>query len=69
MASTDENSMVFHAETTIKNNKVVSNGGRERAVISNGKNLETAPKTSYKNLYKIYFEGSYCQKELGQDVM
>ena len=49
MASTDENSMVFHAETTIKNNKVVSNGGRERAVISNGKNLETAPKTSYKN--------------------
>ena len=49
MANTNENSMVFHAETTIKNNKVVSNRGRERAVISNGKHLETAPKTSYKN--------------------
>tara|TARA_B100000989_G_C19174150_1_gene316788 strand:+ start:266 stop:475 length:210 start_codon:yes stop_codon:yes gene_type:complete len=69
MANTNENSMVFHAETTIKNNKVVSNRGRERAVIYNGKNLETAPKTSYKNLYKIYFESFYCQKELGQDVM
>ena len=69
MANTDEKSMVFHAGTTIKNNKVVSNGGRVIAVTSYGKNLETALKTSYENLDKIHFEGSYYRKDIGQDVM
>ena len=59
LASTDEKSMVFHAGTTIKNNKVVSNGGRVIAVTSYGKNLETALKTSYENLENISFDGAY----------
>lgn len=69
MANTDEKSMVFHAGTTIKNNKVVSNGGRVIAVTSYGKNLETALKTSYENLQNISFDGAYYRKDIGQDVM
>lgn len=69
LASTDEKSMVFHAGTTIKNNKVVSNGGRVIAVTSYGKNLETALKTSYENLENISFDGAYYRKDIGQDVM
>ena len=69
MANTDEKSMVFHAGTTIKNNKVVSNGGRVIAVTSYGKNLETALKTSYENLENISFDGAYYRKDIGQDVM
>ena len=61
--------MVFHAGTTIKNNKVVSNGGRVIAVTSYGKNLETALKTSYENLENISFDGAYYRKDIGQDVM
>ena len=61
--------MVFHAGTTIKNNKVVSNGGRVIAVTSYGKNLETALKTSYENLEHISFDGAYYRKDIGQDVM
>ena len=69
LANTDEKSMVFHAGTTIKNNKVVSNGGRVIAVTSYGKNLETSLKTSYENLENISFDGAYYRKDIGQDVM
>jgi phosphoribosylamine---glycine ligase len=65
----DEKSMLFHAGTTIKNNKVVSNGGRVIAVTSYGKNLETALGTSYKNLENVSFDGAYFRKDIGKDLL
>ena len=65
----DEKSMLFHAGTTIKNNKVVSNGGRVIAVTSYGKNLETALGTSYKNLEHVSFDGAYFRKDIGKDLL
>jgi len=65
----DEKSMLFHAGTTIKNNKVVSNGGRVIAVTSYGKNLETALGTSYKNLEQVSFDGAYFRKDIGKDLL
>ena len=67
--NTDEKTTVFHAGTVIKNNKVVSNGGRVIAITSYGKNLETALKTSYQNVEKVTFDGSYYRKDIGKDVM
>ena len=55
--------------TTIKNNKVVSNGGRVIAVTSYGKNLETALGTSYKNLEHVSFDGAYYRKDIGKDLL
>ena len=60
--------MVFHAGTSIKNNKIVTNGGRVVAVTSYGKNLETAINTSYNNIAKIKFENQYFRKDIGRDV-
>ena len=64
----DEKSMVFHAGTTFKNNKIVSNGGRVLAITSYGKNLETALKSTYKNVGKIHFENQYFRNDIGRDV-
>ena len=64
----DEKSMVFHAGTTFKNNKIVSNGGRVLALTSYGKNLETALKSTYKNVGKIRFENQYFRNDIGRDV-
>ena len=64
----DEKSMVFHSGTTFKNNKIVSNGGRVLALTSYGKNLETALKSTYKNVGKIHFENQYFRNDIGRDV-
>ena len=67
--NTDEKTTIFHAGTIIKNNKVVSNGGRVIAITSYGKNLETALKTNYKNIEKVTFDGAYYRKDIGKDVL
>lgn len=69
IGETDDKTMVFHAGTSIKNNKVVSSGGRVITVTSYGKNLETALATSYKNLANISFENAYSRKDIGKDLL
>ena len=63
-----ENSMVFHAGTTTKNNAVVTSGGRVIAVTSFGENIQEALKKSYQNIAKISFEGMNFRKDIGFDL-
>ena len=65
----DEKSVAFHAGTVVKNNKIVSNGGRVIAVASYGKNIETALKGSYSNIEKIQFDNLYYRKDIGKDMI
>jgi phosphoribosylamine--glycine ligase len=62
-------SIVFHAGTTLQEGQVVSHGGRVLAVTSYGKNIETAVQKSYDSISKIKFEGAYFRKDIGQDVI
>jgi phosphoribosylamine--glycine ligase len=61
-------SLVFHAGTTLKDGKVVTNGGRVMAITSFGENFQEALAISYKNLEKLHFEGMYFRKDLGFDL-
>jgi phosphoribosylamine--glycine ligase len=63
-----ENSMAFHAGTTTKDGKVVTNGGRVMAITSYGNNFKDALKQSYKNIDKICFEGMNFRKDIGFDL-
>ena len=65
----DDKSVAFHAGTVIRNNKIVSNGGRVIAVTSYGKNIETALKKSYSNIEKIQFDKQYYRKDIGRDMV
>ena len=65
---TVEDSIVFQAGTTVKNDKIVTNGGRVIAVTSFGNNFKEALKTSYKSVEKINFKGKYYRKDLGFDL-
>ncbi|QBA65414.1 phosphoribosylamine--glycine ligase [Muriicola soli] len=63
-----EDSIIFHAGTSLSNGKVVTNGGRVLAITSFGKDFKSALATSYKNVQKIDFEGMYYRKDLGFDL-
>lgn len=63
-----EGSMVFHAGTTLKDDQVVTNGGRVIAVTSYGDNFKEAIAKSYANIKKITFDKMYYRKDIGFDL-
>ena len=65
---TIEDSIVFHAGTTTKDGKVVTNGGRVLAITSYGDDFRSALATSYKNVEKFNFDKMYYRTDLGFDL-
>jgi phosphoribosylamine--glycine ligase len=64
-----EESIVFHAGTAFKENKVVSNGGRVMAVTSFGDTIEEALEKSYKSIDAIHFNKMNYRKDIGFDLV
>ncbi|MDR3338488.1 MAG: phosphoribosylamine--glycine ligase [Candidatus Symbiothrix sp.] len=63
-----ENSLIFHAGTVEKDEKILTNGGRVIAVTSYGKNKNEALEQSFKNAEIICFDGKYYRKDIGFDL-
>ena len=63
-----QDSIVFHAGTTLENDKVLTNGGRVLSIVSKGKTMNEAINKSYKNIDKINFSGKTFRKDIGFDL-
>lgn len=71
-----ENSVIFHAGTSIQNEvaeardgrNIITNGGRVLAVSSYGKNISEALQKSYAVIEKIKFDGMYYRRDIGKDL-
>ncbi len=63
-----DSSIVFHAGTTLKYDKVVSSGGRVLAITSFGNNFKEALTQSYQNIKKIHFDQMNYRTDIGFDL-
>lgn len=63
-----KDSIVFHAGTTLKENEVVTNGGRVMAITSLDKDYKKALKKSYQNIENIHFDTMNYRKDIGFDL-
>ena len=64
MASEDENTIAFHAGTTLKDGKTFTNGGRVLGITSVAPTLQPAIMRAYEGVNKIHFEGMYCRRDI-----
>ena len=48
--------------------KLITNGGRVRAITSFGRTIEEALRKSFDNAEKVKFEGKYYRKDIGFDL-
>lgn len=63
-----KDSVVFHAGTAMKDEKIVTSGGRVLSVTSFGKDMQEALDTSYKSIDSIKFDKSYFRHDIGFDL-
>ncbi|KOY51268.1 phosphoribosylamine--glycine ligase [Polaribacter dokdonensis] len=63
------NSTVFHAGTSLDNNKVVTSGGRVMAITSFGDSIQEALDKSYDSIEKISFDDMNYRKDIGFDLI
>ena len=62
----DEEIVVFHAGTKLKDGGIITNGGRVLGVTAWGETTEEARNKAYKNVEKIYFEDAYYRRDIGR---
>ena len=64
-----ENAKVFHAGTALKDQEVVTAGGRVLAITGMGNDLKTALKNAYSGANKVCWDDLYYRKDIGQDLL
>lgn len=56
---------VYHAGTALKDDELVTAGGRVLGVTATGADLPTALKKAYAAVSEITFDGAFCRKDIG----
>ena len=65
----DDDVMIFHAGTDLRDGKVITNGGRVLNVCAYGEDLKSAKEKAYKAIEKIHFEGMHYRKDIGDKAL
>ena len=63
-----ENAIVFQAGTALKEDTIVTNGGRVIAITSLDADFRKALENSYQNIEKLHFDKMYYRTDLGFDL-
>lgn len=68
-AANKDGTIVFHAGTQLKGNRVVSDGGRVLGVTSTAPDFATAIDRAYQGVRAINFEGMYYRQDIAQRAL
>jgi phosphoribosylamine--glycine ligase len=68
LTKTDNDCIVFHAGTSVKDGQVVTAGGRVLAVSALADNMDAALAKSNRNADIIRFDGKYNRRDIGFDL-
>ena len=60
---------VFHAGTSLKDGRIVTNGGRVLGVTGVGKDISAAIRTAYESVNRIKWENEYHRTDIGQKAL
>lgn len=63
-----EDSIIFHAGAQLKEEQVVTSGGRVMAITSYGETYSEAIKKSYQNIEHLYFDKMNYRRDIGFDL-
>lgn len=63
--SSDESIKIFHAGTVLKNNQVVTAGGRVLCVTTLGNTIQEAQKKAYTRVHTISWPGAFWRRDIG----
>ncbi len=66
---TPENSILFHAGTSIDDGQLKTSGGRVMSVCGIGKTLNEAVQNAYMMTEKVVFNEKYYRKDIGKDII
>lgn len=62
-------SLVFHAGTALKLEKLITDGGRVLSATGRGPDLQTAIRQAYETASAISWDGVYFRSDIGQDLL
>jgi phosphoribosylamine--glycine ligase len=65
----EQNVVVFHAGTQMKEDRLVTAGGRVLGVTAMDKNIKLAIDKAYRAVRKITFDGAYYRKDIGAKAL
>ena len=60
---------VVHAGTVVKDEEIVTNGGRVLTVVARGGSFPVAIERAYKGVDRISFQGSHARTDIGQGAL
>lgn len=61
----DSKPLIFHGATKLKNNKLLTNGGRVLSIVTMGGSINSAQETTYRVLERIHFDKMQYRKDIG----
>lgn len=64
-----EDVVVFHAGTSEKDGRIVTNGGRVLGVTARGEDVKDAVERAYQAVEKIQWEGAYFRRDIGRKAL